>query len=121
MSCTPVQIRVSERLEAELSKVTELLLSELNTDGYWEGDLSSSALVTAVDAIALQQIDRRSGANSHGALIQGGLHWLAKNANSDGGWGDTIRSKSNISTTALCWAAFGAADADERFRNVVGP
>ena len=123
MSCTPVQTRVSERLEAALSKVTELLLTELNTDGYWEGELSSSALSTAVAAIALQQIDRRSGANSHDALIQGGLYWLAKNANSDGGWGDTIRSKSNISTTALCWAAFGAAnaDADERFRNTVEP
>ena len=40
---------------------------------------------------------------------QRGLRWLVANQNADGGWGDTVLSKSNISTTALCWAAFGAA------------
>ena len=41
-------------------------------------------------------------------LIEGGLRWLATHANTDGGWGDTDRSVSNISTTTLVWAAFGA-------------
>src|SRR5207244_3738041 len=49
----------------------------------------------------------------------GGLRWLAEHRNSDGGWGDTVRSKSNISTTALCWAAFGAAHADAEFSGAV--
>ena len=35
-------------------------------------------------------------------------HWLADHQNGDGGWGDTANSPSNISTTVLCWAAFGA-------------
>ena len=41
-------------------------------------------------------------------LIDHGLHWLANHVNSDGGWGDTDLSLSNLSTTVLCWAAFGS-------------
>ncbi len=33
-----------------------------------------------------------------------------ENQNPDGGWGDTTKSFSNISTTALCWAAFAGRD-----------
>jgi len=39
------------------------------------------------------------------------LRWLADTQNADGGWGDTTKSLSNISTTALCWAAFGVPEA----------
>jgi squalene-hopene/tetraprenyl-beta-curcumene cyclase len=54
-------------------------------------------------------------------LVERGLGWLARHVNADGGWGDTVRSVSNISTTTLCWAAFGAVPgADEQFRSVVG-
>jgi squalene-hopene/tetraprenyl-beta-curcumene cyclase len=48
-------------------------------------------------------------------LIDGGLAWLAAHQNEDGGWGDTVRSSSNISTTMLCRAAFHLTDAAERF------
>src|SRR5205807_1883084 len=41
----------------------------------------------------------------------GGLAWLAARQNADGGWGDTVRSFSNISTTMLCRAAFHLAGA----------
>jgi squalene-hopene/tetraprenyl-beta-curcumene cyclase len=41
-------------------------------------------------------------------------------ANADGGWGDTTSSRSNISTTTLVWAAFGAVPgADDQYRAVV--
>src|SRR5438477_2266519 len=54
--------------------------------------------------------------------ISAGLNWLANHSNADGGWGDTINSLSNISTTALCWAAFGAVPgADEQYESVVNP
>src|SRR5262249_27060221 len=36
----------------------------------------------------------------------GGVAWLAAHQNDDGGWGDTVKSFSNISTTMLCRAAF---------------
>ncbi len=103
------------RLHAALKRVTETLLREVGPEGYWEGELSSSALSTATAVTALATVDREQ----HAELITGGLRWLAENRNSDGGWGDTVRSRSNISTTALCWAAFGAARADEEFAGIV--
>ncbi len=100
------------RLERALRVAAEALLAEMNPRGHWSGQLSASALSTATAVIALTAIgdDRDRG------LIAGGLRWLSENANADGGWGDTVKSKSNISTTALCWAAFGAARADDEYR-----
>ncbi|MBL9126352.1 MAG: hypothetical protein JNL97_01835, partial [Verrucomicrobiales bacterium] len=79
--------------------------------GPWTGELSSSALSTATAVTALARVDPVG----HADLVRGGLRWLADHANPDGGWGDTIRSRSNPSTTALVWAAFGAADADATY------
>jgi squalene-hopene/tetraprenyl-beta-curcumene cyclase len=81
--------------------VERLLASRAGTD-HWTGELSSSALSTATAVVALA-IARRN--DSDLTLADRGLRWLAAHQNEDGGWGDTIRSKSNISTTALCWAA----------------
>jgi squalene-hopene/tetraprenyl-beta-curcumene cyclase len=86
-----------------LQRVRERLLAERGAHGHWEGELSSSALSTATAVIALALVDRAT----HAALIQRGLDWLRTHANPDGGWGDTVHSKSNISTTALAWAAHG--------------
>ena len=101
------------RLESALQRATGALLAEMNSAGHWTGELSSSALATATAVVALAKVDREK----HAALVRGGLRWLAEHVNADGG--DTTRSKSNISTTALCWAAFGAADADGDFPAVV--
>ncbi len=93
------------RLDAALDTARTALLAERNAAGHWEGELSSSALATATAIVALQQIQNQTNAD-HSSYIKGGLDWLAAHANPDGGWGDTILSKSNISTTTLCWAAF---------------
>jgi squalene-hopene/tetraprenyl-beta-curcumene cyclase len=106
---------IREQVEATHARLSRILVAELNDSGHWSGELSSSALSTAVATIALGRIDR----GSHESLIRAGLEWLAANQNTDGGWGDTIRSRSNISTTALCWAAFGAANADPEFPSAV--
>ena len=105
----------SSRIDAALKIATGALLAEMNAAGHWTGELSSSALSTATAVVALATMDWVA----YGDLIGGGLHWLAENQNADGGWGDTNRSKSNISTTALCWAAFGAAGADGEYADVV--
>ena len=87
------------------------LLAARGPHGHWEGELSSSALSTATALFALSGFDREAHGRPHGDLIQGGLRWLAKTQNPDGGWGDTTLSLSNISTTALCWAAFSVPEA----------
>lgn len=109
------------RLESAFARVREELLKLRSPAGYWTGELSSSALSTAT-AVAALSISERNGATipKAGELIENGLAWLGRNRNADGGWGDTIRSRSNISTTTLCWAAFGAAPgADQRFESTV--
>ncbi len=89
-----------------LDNARKALLSERNADGHWRGELSSSALSTATAVIALALVSREA----HSKLIDAGLGWLEETQNEDGGWGDTVRSFSNISTTLLCWSAFGAND-----------
>ena len=92
--------------EAVLERVRRALLDKRVPAGYWEGHLSSSALATATAVVALATA-RRAGVDSPSAdrLIDGGIGWLVAHRNADGGWGDTADSASNISTTALVWAA----------------
>lgn len=82
------------------------LLRLRNDCGFWDGHLASSALSTAVAAVALQQVD----AAANRAAIGRALGWLASHANTDGGWGDTPDSPSNLSTTLLVWSALAFAD-----------
>ncbi len=88
-------------------KARNLLLAERTPDGHWIGELSNSALstATAVSALALTQ----KTTSVHGSFepqVANGVRWIAEHQNADGGWGDTLRSFSNISTTMLCRAAF---------------
>lgn len=97
------------------AKLSDSLIQGIGAEGHWIGELSSSALSTATAIVALATIDREQ----HAHEVQCGLAWLAKNSNLDGGWGDTIRSRSNLSTTALVYAAFGAAGSDAIFPTVI--
>ena len=81
------------------------LFEDYTSRGHWNGNLSSSALSTATAVFALYGF----APDRYGSLIDSGLEWLTKNSNPDGGWGDTVKSKSNISTTILCWAALHTA------------
>ncbi len=99
------------RLEITRRRVEERLLGERTAGGHWVGELSTSALSTATASFALTLVDAARAAGSHASLIRGGLDWLSRNANPDGGWGDTMRSASNLSTTTLCWAALSATTA----------
>jgi squalene-hopene/tetraprenyl-beta-curcumene cyclase len=86
--------------------VRRALLDRRGAHGHWEGHLSSSALATATAVTALA-VARQADvtAASDDALVIEGVRWLVTNVNGDGGWGDTPDSVSNISTTALVWAA----------------
>jgi len=92
-------------LRAALSAATDRLLAERTSAGHWVGELSDSALSTATAVFALGAAD----ADANDGLIRRGLDWLVDNQNDDGGWGDSVRSRSNLSTTLLCWSAFAAA------------
>ena len=87
-----------------LSNIRHYLEKDRAAPSHWAGELSSSALSTATAAFALKLC------GAHPELQVGGLGWLAANQNPDGGWGDTTKSISNISTTALCWAALSGSD-----------
>jgi squalene-hopene/tetraprenyl-beta-curcumene cyclase len=121
------------RLRAAYRTARDALLAERTPAGHWVGELSSSALSTATAASALALVQRHDpAAPRRDDLIARGLEWLKSHQNPDGGWGDTDRSVSNISTTMLVRAAFhlagaaaGSADglrrADGHIRERCGP
>ena len=86
-----------------LGLATEALLAELSPAGHWVGELSSSALATATAVVALAQIGREAD----GSLIRGGLGWLARTQNADGGWSGVRGGPSSVEETALAVAALG--------------
>ena len=98
-----------ERLAAAYRTARDALLAERDQEGFWLGELSSSALATATAVSALALV------SGHDALVRRGLEWLAHHRNEDGGWGDTVKSFSNISTTMLCRAAYRIAGSPPEF------
>ena len=130
-----------KELEETLDNTRQALLRLRGPHGHWEGELAASALSTATAVVALETYLRAGSCSSEvrsrksedkgrlptsdfrpltsdsSFLRDRGRDWLARTQNGDGGWGDTILSLSNISTTALCFAAF--AGADEKYPEVV--
>lgn len=108
-----------ERLQAARATARQALLAERADRGNWVGELSTSALSTATSISALATVIQANSkselqlSDDESARIQrliaGGVSWLTAHQNSDGGWGDTDQSYSNISTTLLVQAAFRLA------------
>jgi squalene-hopene/tetraprenyl-beta-curcumene cyclase len=103
--------------EQALSGVEAHLAAEIGSGGFWEGELSSSALSTAVAVTALVQVDREK----YHAQIEKGLDWLLRNVNPDGAWGDSPGSESNLSTTLLSWATLNANNKTKVLRGPGAP
>ena len=101
------RIRQAARLTAQV------LLQARVPEGHWKGELSSSALSTATALTALRVLEQAQGLPDprFTQALTSGFEWLRRHANPDGGWGDTLRSRSNLSTTTLCWAALGLVPA----------
>ncbi len=99
-------------LDQTIANTHAHLLSLRTAEGHWEGELSSSALSTATAIVALSLVD----GEQHEALIATGARWLLKYQNEDGGWGDTTISKSNLSTTLLCWSALSLVAKEQACR-----
>jgi prenyltransferase beta subunit len=84
-----------------IPQVAKHLLNERNAKGFWDGELSSSALGVAVSVIAFHFYNREELRKEIGQ----GVKWLTENSNKDGGFGDSPDSQSNISTSLLSYSA----------------
>lgn len=130
----PLTTDASSEVAEAVRRVRDLLLNRRNAQGCWTGQLSTSALSTATACMALWLAkNARAGLHAdspaeagrasptahppettvpacpYDALLHRGLRWLAEHQNTDGGWGDTVLSLSNISTTMLSHAVLLAA------------
>lgn len=93
--------RSTLHVQQQFDEYSGLLLQKRNGEGFWNGRLSSSALGVAVAITALHFYDAKGNA----LQISLGLDWLNGNVNTDGGFGDSPESISNVSTSLLCYAA----------------
>src|SRR3954447_5374439 len=100
-----------DRLRAAYLTARDALLAERVPAGHWVGELSTSALSTATAVTALHL----ANPFEHRDRIDRGTRWLAEHQNDDGGWGDTVKSFSNISTSMLCRAALKMTGADKEY------
>lgn len=94
----------TEKNTGELGRLYDELALQLKkeqTGDSWQGRLSSSALAVAVAAAAMYVHDRKS----YSPAIRRALRWLSSHRNTDGGYGDTPQSPSNVSTSLLCLGA----------------
>ncbi len=104
---------------AAANKARQQLMDARAASGHWVGELSASALstATAISAISfyLQSNKEFACAEIAQQQVDAGITWLVANQNPDGGWGDTEKNYSNISTTMLVIAAFHAAKIAQRY------
>ncbi|MGE3804138.1 MAG: prenyltransferase/squalene oxidase repeat-containing protein [Gemmataceae bacterium] len=117
------------RIEQAYLQARAALFADRTPQGHWTGELSTSALSTAtaisaltlvLESIKVQGSDAPHSVEELSALSAGGIVWLAQHQNEDGGFGDTTKSLSNISTSMLVKAAFHIAGAAKQHPELMG-
>ncbi len=124
-------LMLKERIEQAIDRLRSDLVVLKGSSNHWTGTLSTSALstATAVSALSISrdQFRKSSWPMEQGSsgdryapenwdrLIENGSEWLSRAQNTDGGFGDTDRSLSNIATTLLVLAAWQLAGHNSRF------
>lgn len=105
-----------QALERAISRLARRLLDRRAAPDHWVGNLASSALSTGTAVLAMEIAARNhyAGGERLRQMVGAGTAWLTQYQNSDGGWGDTVRSRSNISTTAIVWATLSSIAARDR-------
>jgi squalene-hopene/tetraprenyl-beta-curcumene cyclase len=100
-----------ERLLQAYRRLVRRLVDEQLPEGYWVGELASSALstATAVSALSIWGQKSHAAAAELRQRIDHGVRWLLDTQRDDGSWGDTPCSRGNISTTMLVRAALQLA------------
>ena len=104
-----------EEIDIMMADVEQRLKALRKPGQMWRGHLSSSAISTSVSIFALHKID----AERFRQQIEQGLEWLTNTMQSDGSWGDSVESPSNMTATLLSYTslyALGAApEATKRY------
>ena len=88
-------------LEETIQRAEARLIGDQRDGDHWVGELSSSALATAIAICALWATDPRQ----HAERMRAGRHWLCATQLADGGWGDAPSAESNLNATSLALAA----------------
>ena len=95
-----------EHINEMITALTKELV-EKRGEGIWRGRLSSSAISTSVSVFALFLADK----DLYATQINGGVRWLLSTMRSDGSWGDSLESRSNMTATLLSYAALFSQNA----------
>ncbi|MFZ2339786.1 MAG: prenyltransferase/squalene oxidase repeat-containing protein [Bacteroidales bacterium] len=104
-----------DRITQRYNELVAQLIDKRNSEGFWTGRLSTSALSTSVAIVAL----KLSGNTEDHSRVEAGFTWLCRNINSDGGYGDTPESVSNLSTTLLCYSAIHFCQKGDSGKHVI--
>ena len=94
----------SSQLKEMQTDAMQRLMKGRSEDGMWRGSLSSSAISTAVSVFALWRMD----AGKYAVEIDAGVRWLQKTMKTDGSWGDSVESPSNMTATLLTYVSLYA-------------
>ena len=110
-----------EDIDIMIADVQARLKASRKPGQMWRGNLSSSAISTSVSIFALHKID----AERYNDHIERGKEWLLHTMQSDGSWGDSVESPSNMTATLLTYTslyALGAApkQTEEYLKNHFG-
>jgi squalene-hopene/tetraprenyl-beta-curcumene cyclase len=104
-----------DRITQRYNELVALLVTKRNSEGFWTGRLSTSALSTSVAIVALKLSDYADDRSR----VESGFSWLCRNINADGGYGDTPESVSNLSTTLLCYSAIYFCQEEDSGRHAI--
>ncbi len=88
---------LADRVAEAEEKAFTLLEAHRRPDSSWVGEMSSSALATAISCLALYLHPAAAPRSS----VDSGLAWLAGDRHEDGGWGDGVIDPSNMNSTSL--------------------
>jgi len=125
---TPTVATSGISLESAFQTARQALLDARCADGFWEGELSASALstATAISAFSFFVADPKTESSCRPVQlseikrkVNAGISWLLTQQNDDGGWGDTEQNYSNISTTMLVVASLHAAGRAQRYNTQI--
>ena len=108
---------LTDRLEEAEEKAFTLLEAHRRPDSSWVGEMSSSALATAISCLALY-LNPEDNARAQRSEVDSGLAWLAEDRHEDGGWGDGVIDPSNMNATSLTAAVLQIC-APETYRDEI--